>query len=327
MAVLPGPLRLALDLGTTTTRLAIAGRPGRIELPTCVRVPADPTAAAWIGEAALPDRPATRLLRPVVEGSVQDFDALERLLAVLLRQHAPGPLRARWATVAVPSDASDLERRALVGSLLQAGVRRVALIPTGLAAAIGCQLPADRPRGSMVVHVGAARSEVVVVCFGAVVARRALRIGGQEVDKRVLAWIRSAHELLVWPAQAEALKRSAASGGPLHVEGRVLGSGEARVVPIDRDGLRNACGEVTSRLRDAAMEVLREVPADLCADLLDSGLFLTGGGASVPGLADLLRDATQLPVLLADDPAARVIDGLAAAWTQPAWTPLLDLPT
>jgi rod shape-determining protein MreB len=327
VAVLPGPLRLALDLGTTTTRLAIAGRPGRIELPTCVRLQADPAAAAWIGDAALPERPGTRLLRPVVEGSVQDFDALDRLLAALIRQHAPGPLRARWATVAVPSDATDLERRALVGSLHEAGVRRVALVPTGLAAAIGCQLPADRPRGSMVIHVGAARSEVVVVCFGAIVARRALRIGGQEVDKRLLAWIRTAHELLVWPAQAEALKRSAAGGGPLQVEGRVLGSGEARVVPIDRDGLRSAASEVTSRLRDAALEVLREIPADVCADLIDSGVLLTGGGASVPGLADLLRDATQLPVLLADHPASRVIDGLAAAWTEPAWAPLLDLPT
>ena len=200
-------------------------------------------------------------------------------------------------------------------------------MPSCLAAAVGAGLPAEAPRGLLVVHVGAARTEVCVLCAGEVVAARALRLGGQEADRRIVAWIRATHELLVPREVAVDLKhRATTTSGPLTVLGHVLGTGEARTVQVDADALARAADAVTAPIRDAVLAVLRDVPPELCADLLDSGLFLTGGGAAVPGLAAALRASSGLPVLPTDDPAHRVIDGLRTLWTHPPWPQRLGLP-
>ncbi len=320
---------LAVDLGTSNTRLALRGKGVVVDQPSVVATTQGPRGreVAAVGEEArrmLGRTPAgTHVVRPVRDGVVADFEATEQLLRHLLqRVPARGLLRPRLL-VCIPSSTTEVERRAVLESTRAAGGRDVQLVATALAAAVGAGLPVQDPVGNLILDVGGGRIEVAVTSLGGLVVRRSVPVAGDAMDESIRRWLRDARGLQVGERTAEQLKTRIGSALPMvdpptmRIRGRDLESGSPRELDVDANDLVTALQPVVHRIRDVVLEVLRETPPELSADIVDRGALVCGGGARLHGLTALLRDATGLPVLLADHPDRAVVSGAARMLEDP----------
>src|SRR6267154_110988 len=211
--------------------------------------------------------------------------------------------------VCVPSGSTAVERRAIQESALSAGARRVFLIEEPMAAAIGAGLPVNEPTGSMVVDIGGGTTEVAVLSLGGIVYSRSVRVGGDKMDEAIIAYIRRHQNLLVGEATAERIKKeigSAAqpadgSGITIEIKGRDLLNGVPKEITISERQIAEALTEPVSAIIEAVKVALEATPPELAADIVDKGIVLTGGGALLASLDQVLRDETGLPVSIADD--------------------------
>ncbi len=312
---------LAVDLGTSNTRLGLRGRGIVVEQPSYVAI----QAGARGGEVVAVGQEARRMLgrtpartsvvRPVRDGVVADFESTEQLLGHLLRRvPSTGLLRPRLL-VCVPSSTTEVERRAVTESARAAGGREVHLVATALAAAIGAGLSIAEPVGNMIVDVGGGRVEVAVTSLGGLVVRRSVPIAGDAMDDAIRRWLHHERGLQVGERSAEMLKRRIGSAIPveappqMRVRGRDVESGAPRELDVTANDLVPCLGAMVGRIRDVVLEVLRETPPELAADIVAQGILVCGGSARLHGLTEVLRDATGLPVLLADDPEHAVALG------------------
>ncbi len=305
---------LAVDLGTWATR--IVSRTGGLvlEAPTVLATAARPRGReiVAVGEEAkrMMGRapPGTDVIRPVRGGVIADFEATERLLKVFLGQLARGLRRPRLL-VCIPSGTSEVERRAVQESARAAGAGEVFLAPKAIAAALGAELPVSDPVGSMIVDVGAGRTEAAITSLGGLVVRKSLQVAGDSLDDAIQAWLRRNHELLIGEATASRLKHHVGSLTPetdghlaMRIRGRHLGTGRPTEVDITAQALSEPITEAVRRIRDVVKEALREAPPELSADIIDRGILLCGGTSHLRGLATLLSEDSGLPVLQAENP-------------------------
>ena len=320
-----GPVRaaeIAIDPGSWTLRVATRGDRAPWSTPSIVARTAGPDGArvALTGGEARSRLESgggeSGAIRPIRGGVVEDWDGVEALLRAGVAQTlGPAAATAR-ALVAIPSDASETERRAWLEVLRAAGLAGGRLVPSGLAAALGAQLPISLATGSMIVVVGAGRTEAIVCSVAGTVVRRSVKVAGEAMDAQIAQWLRRSHNLLVTPPVAERIKIEVGAARPpthfvqMRVSGRDLATGSPTVFDIHGAHVAEAVREAVERIRDVVLEVLRDTPPELCADLLGSGVFLAGGGARLRELDGVLRDATGLPILLADHPERAVLDGL-----------------
>lgn len=314
---------LAVDLGTSNTRLALKGKGVVVDQPSVVASHGGPKGreVAAVGEEArrmLGRTPAgTIVTRPVRDGVVSDFDATEQLLRHLLRKLPGRSLLRPRLLVCIPSGATEVERRAVTDATRAAGGRDVQLVASALAAAVGAGLPVEEPVGNLIIDVGGGRVEAAVTSMGGLVVRRSVPVAGDAMDAAIRAWLQSARGVQVGERTAEQLKRRIgtatlmANPGSMRIRGRDVESGTPRELDIDSNDLVEALQPVVTRIRDVVLEVLRETPPELAADVVERGALVCGGGARLHGLTDLLRDATGLPVLLADEPEHAVAVGAA----------------
>ena len=320
---------VAIDLGTANTRVHVSGRGVVIDTPTVVAIHEDRSgrrrvlatgqdAARMTGRS--PDD--VRVVRPVREGAIVDFEVLEAFLRLLMlhihrRRLWVGPRVA----VAVPHLLSDMEVRVIRETFEAAGAREVMVVERPLAAALGVGLPIHDACGHMVIDVGAGDCSVSVLSLGEIVDSRTLSVGGDTVDAAIIDKLKDEHGLLVSREGAEAARRAVGSAlpddrGSTWVRGRHLPSGWPRALSVDSHDLRGPIQQLVRGLADAALEALERVPPDLAADIAETGIVLAGGVARLHGLDFALGEFTGLPVVVPEAPAHVVVSGCAARLDQ-----------
>jgi rod shape-determining protein MreB and related proteins len=314
---------LAVDLGTANTVIFQRGEGIVLFEPSVVAMDEKTRQVYAVGETArqmLGRTPATIVAtRPLRHGVITDFEITEQMLGLFIRRVGGGKRRGA-VIVCVPSGLTQVERTAVVEATLAAGAREAHLIEEAMAGAIGAELPVAEPVASLVVDIGGGTSEMAVLSLGGIVVSTSLRIGGYDLDEAIVRLAQQEHRLLVGQEQAErvkleigsALEGHAAAAGA-DIAGRESTSGLLRRIELGADEVRRALERPLGQIIGALKELLEQTPAELASDLAERGLTVVGGGALLPGLAELLRQETGLPVRRDAEPLTTVARGAGAA--------------
>jgi rod shape-determining protein MreB and related proteins len=258
-------------------------------------------------------------IRPMKDGVIADFEITEAMLRHFIRKvHNRRSLIRPRIIVCVPSGITPVEKRAVRESAESAGAREVYLIEEPMAAAIGAGLPITEPICNMVVDIGGGTSEVAVISLAGIVYSRSVRVGGDKMDEAILQYIKRNYNLLIGERTAEIIKTTIGNAFPaepesMDVKGRDLVTGIPKIISINSDEVRQAIQEQIDTIVAAVKTALEQTPPELAADIVDRGIYLTGGGALLKGLDELLKQETGLPIKIADDPLATVVLGSGRA--------------
>ncbi len=310
---------LAIDLGTANTVVYREGDGIVFAQPTVVALRVSTGDVIAIGDDVARVRGGDSgnviAMRPLRSGAITEFEVTQRFLAGVLRKTAPGRYPKPRVLICIPSASSPVERRALEEAIDDSGGKQVTLVEETLAAAIGAGLPIHEPVGHLIVDIGGARSEMAVVSMGGVVSGGGVRVGGFDLDAGIQEHIRSTYGVAIGETSAEELKLAlgsafpSASGRAALVVGRELATGNTVEVKLDEDELRHAMAEPIGRMIDAARRTLAQAPPELTHDILETGMFLTGGGSLLKGLDLLLAQECEVPVHIAERPLETVAIG------------------
>jgi rod shape-determining protein MreB len=320
---------MAIDLGTANTLVYVKGRGIVLNEPSVVAISDNRgrKQVLAVGEEAkqmLGRTPGNiAAIRPLRDGVIADFEVAEEMIKPFIRKvHNRRSFTSPMIIVCVPSGSTAVERRAIQESAESAGARKVLLIEEPMAAAIGAGLPVTEPSGSMVVDIGGGTTEVAVISLGGIVYARSVRVGGDKMDEAVISYIRRTHNLLIGESSAERIKMGIGAAaapfdgedGPLmEVKGRDLMNGVPREVVVSQREIAISLIEPVTQIVDAVKVALENTPPELASDIVDKGIVLTGGGALLYRLDEVLRDATGLPVVVAEEPLSCVALGTGRA--------------
>jgi len=319
---------MAIDLGTANTLVYVKGRGIVLNEPSVVAIVniKGKKQVLAVGDDAknmLGRTPGNiEAIRPLRDGVIADFEIAEEMIKHFIRKvHNRRSFASPQVVICVPYGSTAVERRAIMESAESAGARRVYLIEEPMAAAIGAGLPVTEPTGSMVVDIGGGTTEVAVISLGGIVYSQSLRVGGDKMDSAIIAYIRRYHNLLVGESSAERIKKqigSAASpedgnGPTMEIKGRDLVNGVPRELTLSQRQIAESLAEPVGQIIDVVKVALENTAPELAADIVDKGIVLTGGGALLGNLDLVLRHATGLPVVIADDPLSCVALGTGRA--------------
>ena len=315
---------IAIDLGTANTVIYVQRRGVVLSEPSVV---ATSEARGRKQVLAVGDE-AKRMLgrtpgnieaiRPLRDGVIADFEVAEEMIKYFIRKVQGGrSLSSPHVIICVPTGSTNVERRAIQESADSAGARRVYLIEEPMAAAIGAGLPVLDPIGSMVVDIGGGTTEVAVLSLGGIVYSRSIRVGGDMMDEAIISYLRRTHGLLIGEATAESIKHGIGSACPpaegdgkeMKVRGRDLVDGIPREIAFSEREVADALYEPISSIIEAVRVALENTAPELASDIGDKGVALTGGGAMLRNLDYVLREATGLPVYVAENPLLCVVLG------------------
>ena len=311
---------LAVDLGTANTLVYVRGEGIVLNEPSIVAIHQADHSVLAVGheaKAMLGRTPGNIVaIRPLKDGVIADFDVTEKMLHHFISKvHRRRTLVRPRIVVGVPSGITQVEKRAVRDSAMQAGAREVYLIEEPMAAAIGAGLPVGEPTGSMVVDIGGGTSEVAVISLGGIVVSQSIRVGGDELDEAIINYVKKEYKLLIGQQTAEEVKLEIGSAYPLEEEvqaeirGRDLVSGLPKTVVLTSEEVRAALEEPLVQIIDAIKETLDRTPPELASDIMDRGIMLAGGGSLLQGLDERLRDETQMPAHRAESPLTCVAVG------------------
>jgi rod shape-determining protein MreB len=324
MSMLSSRPRLAVDLGTANTVVFRRGEGIVLFEPSVVAIDERSGEVHAVGADArrmIGRTPAhISATRPLRDGVIADFSVTEQMLRHFIRK-AAGKTRSRAdVMVCVPSGITQVERNAVTRAALAAGATHAFLIEEPMAAAIGAGLPVAEPVGSLVVDIGGGTTEIAVTALGSLAVVRSIKVGGYQMDDAIVRSIQQHERLLVGQEQAEALKIEIGAalegtGAEAHADiaGRDLTTGLLRRTQITSGQVARALRRPLEQIVAATKDVLELTPAELSADLIDRGVTLVGGGALLPGLDELLRAETGLPVSISESPLTTVALGAGQA--------------
>ena len=311
---------LAIDLGTANTCVYARGRGIVVSEPSIVafnKVTGRIEAVGTEAKEMLGRTPGNiTAIKPMKDGVIADFEAAEKMLTHFIRKahKRTGWLRPR-VVIGVPSEITQVERRAVRDSAMRAKASEVHLIEEAMAAAIGAGMPITEAAGNMVVDIGGGTTDIAVISLAGIVYGKSVRVAGNELDDAIIQHARKAHNLLVGERTAEKIKMEIGSAFPLEhtltmeVKGRHLLEGRPVSVMMNDEEIRRAMAEPVRAIVQAVHDALERIPPELSADICDRGIVLTGGGSLLKGLDKRLRDETGLPVQLAADPLSSVVLG------------------
>ena len=309
---------MALDLGTVNTCLYTRGAVALSE-PSLVAFNVRRGNVEAIGSDArdmLGRTPANiKPVWPMRNGVIADFDAVETMLAYFVRKAKAGSYSRPRLIIGVPPASTPVERRAVKESASRLKVSDVRLVDLPMAAAIGAGLPVTEATGNMIVDIGGGTTDIAVVSLAGLVYGRSLRVAGGDLDEAIIQHMKRHHNLLIGEPTAERIKCEIGSAMPLEtslqteVKGRHLSEGVPRTVTVTDAEIREALSEPVRAIVKAIREALESVPPELCGDIHERGVVLTGGVALLRKLNQHLHDQTGLPVIVADDPLATVVIG------------------
>ena len=318
---------LAIDLGTANTCVYVKGQGIVLREPSVVAVKKDNRGndqVLAVGSEAkrmLGRAPGNiRAIRPMKDGVIADFEVTEAMLRYFISKvHNQRRLVRPRIMICVPTGITQVEKRAVKESALSAGAREVYLIEEPMAAAIGANLPIQEPTANMVVDIGGGTTEVAVISLSGIVYSRSVRVGGDKMDEAILRHVKRKYNMLIGEATAEEIKIQIASAYPLEeeqqieVKGRDLVTGIPQTIVITSEEVRKAIAEQVDAIVQAVRQALEQTPPELAADIVERGIVLTGGGALLKGLDQILREDTSLPIFSVEDPLATVVMGTGIA--------------
>lgn len=318
---------LAIDLGTANTCVYVKNHGIVLREPSVVAVRKDArnnTEVVAVGHEAkrmLGRTPGNIwAIRPMKDGVIADFETTEAMLRhFIAKAHNSRHLVRPRIMVCVPTGITQVEKRAVKESAQSAGAREVYLIEEPMAAAIGAGLPIQEPTSNMVVDIGGGTTEVAVISLSGIVYSRSVRVGGDKMDEAILTHVKRKYKMLIGESSAEIIKMKIASAYPMdpeqqiEVKGRDLATGIPQNIVISSEEIRKAIAEQVESIVSAVRIALEQTPPELAADIVDRGIVLTGGGALLKGLDALLREETQLPITVVDDPLSTVVLGTGKA--------------
>jgi len=311
---------LAVDLGTANTLVYVKGKGVVLSEPSVVAIQRNSKNVIAVGKEAkrmLGRTPGgIEAIRPMKDGVIANFEMAEAMLRYFIRKvHNRKTLVRPRVIVCVPSGITQVEKRAVRDSVLQAGAREIYIIEEPMAAAIGAGLPIQDPSGNMVVDIGGGTTEVAVISLSGIVYSGSVRVGGDEMDECIAQHIKRKYNLMIGESTSEQIKIAIASAYPLpeprtmEVKGRDLVAGVPKTLVINDEEMRNCLAEPISSIVDIVKMALERTPPELAADIVDRGIVLAGGGSLLTGLDCLLREETKLPILYAEDPLSCVVLG------------------
>lgn len=319
---------MAIDLGTANTLVYVKGQGIVLDEPSVVAISTvrGKKQVLAIGEEAklmVGRTPGNiQAIRPLREGVIADFDIAEEMIKYFMHKvHKRRRFVSPRVIICVPSGSTAVERRAIQESAESAGARSVYLIEEPMAAAIGAGLPVTEPTGSMVVDIGGGTTEVAVLSLGGIVYARSVRVGGDKMDESIISYIRRQHNLLIGEASAERIKKGVGSatiptkgeGRTMEIKGRDLLNGIPKEIVVSERQIAESLSEPITAIVEGVKLALENTAPELAADIVDRGIVLTGGGALLTNLDVLLREATGLPVIVAEDALSCVALGTGKA--------------
>ncbi|MCH7782208.1 rod shape-determining protein [candidate division KSB1 bacterium] len=310
---------IAIDLGTANTLIYVKGKGIIVNEPSIVALNRQTRKMVAIGHEAkemLGRTPSDiEIIRPMKDGVIADFEVVEDMLREFIRKvHINRFTRPRMV-ISVPSSITEVEKRAVRDSAEHAGASEVLLIAEPMAAAIGVGLEIHQPIGSMVIDIGGGTTEIAVIALSGIVCETSVRIGGDEMSKVILQFFKRNYNMLIGEKSAEEIKFSLGSAVPLEeeitlpVKGRDLVAGVPKITEVSSVEIREALSEPINAIVDAVRQSLEKTPPELASDILDRGIILTGGGGLLRGLDERLREETNLPIHVAEDPLTCVVRG------------------
>lgn len=312
---------IGIDLGTASILVYVKGKGVVLKEPSVVAYDRDTEQIMAIGEEArlmLGRTPGNIVaVRPLRQGVISDYKTTEKMLKYFI-QKAVGKSffgRRPRISVCVPSGVTDVEKRAVEDATYQAGARDVYIIEEPVAAAIGAGIDISRPCGNMIVDIGGGTSDIAVISLDGVVVSSSIKVAGDDFDDAIVRFMRKLHNLLIGERSAEEIKINIGTcykrpeNISMDIRGRNLVTGLPKTVTVSSDETEEALREVTSQIVDAVHSVLERTPPELAADIADRGIVLTGGGALLHGLEDLIEENTGITTMTAEEPLTAVAIG------------------
>ena len=311
---------IGIDLGTASILVYVKGKGVVLKEPSVVAFDRDTNRIKAIGEEArlmLGRTPGNIVaVRPLRQGVISDYTVTEKMLKYFI-QKAVGKQRFRkpLISICVPSQVTEVERKAVEDAAFQAGARDVKIIEEPIAAAIGAGIDIARPCGNMIVDIGGGTSDIAVISLGGTVVSASIKIAGDDFDDAIVRYMRKKHNLLIGERTAEDIRIRIGSAYPrpesvtVDVRGRNLVTGLPKTITVTSEETEEALKDTTSQIVEAVHSVLEKTPPELAADIADRGIVLTGGGSLLYGLEELIESKTGITTMTAEDPMTAVAIG------------------
>ena len=315
---------MGIDLGTCNTLVCVKGEGIVLNEPSVVAVRKGTNqvlrggqAVGQVAKEMLGRTPGSiAAVRPLKDGVIADFDITEAMLSYFIHKvHGRSRFVKPRVVIAVPSGITAVEKRAVYNSAERAGARRVYLVAEPMAAGIGAGLPIGEATASMIVDIGGGTTEIAVIALNGIVTKTSIRTGGDEMDEAIMNYAKKAYNMLIGEQTAERIKIEIGSAFPLpeemdmEIKGRDLVRGIPRTLRVSSVEIREALQEPVGQIVNALRESLERTPPELAADIVDRGIYMTGGGALLRGLDLLMREVTNLNIRVAQDPLTCVVRG------------------
>lgn len=314
---------IGIDLGTANTLIYVRGKGIMLNEPSVVALAeyGGRKHVVSVGEEAklMVGRTPGNItaIRPMKDGVIADFNVAEEMIKYFIRKvHNRKSFVSPEIAICIPRGATAVERRAIQESAMGAGAHRVFLIEEPMAAAIGAGLPVTEPTGSMVVDIGGGTTEVAVLSLGGIVYGNSVKVGGDKMDEAIVNYIRKHHNLLIGETTAEKIKKEIGTaihpkgdGKVMSIKGRDLVNGVPKEIKITESQIADSLVETVAAIVGAVKFTLENTPPELSADIVESGIMMTGGGSMLARLDELVRTKTGLPVALAAEPLLCVAVG------------------
>jgi len=311
---------LAIDLGTANTLVFSHGKGIVVNEPSIVAINKATGEVVAVGREAkdmLGRTPGNVVaIKPMKDGVIADFKVTEKMLNYFIQKaHNRKMLVHPRIVIGVPSEITQVEKRAVMDSAYRAKASEVHLVEQAMVAAIGAGLPITEPSGNMVVDIGGGTTDIAVISLSGIVYSRSVRMAGNQMDEAIMNFMKRKYNLLIGERTAEQIKIEIGSAYPLEkpltmeIKGRNLIEGVPKTITIDDSEVREAVAECVSTIMNAIRVALERTPPELSADISDRGIVLTGGGAMLKNLDKRIREETGLPVSIADDPLSSVVLG------------------
>ena len=309
---------IAIDLGTANTLVYIKGKGVMINEPSVVArsvhdgkiIAVGYEAKAMVGRT----HREIETIRPLRDGVIADYNMTDGLLQGFINKINMNRLARPRMVICIPSGVTEVERRAVRDSGERANAREVFLIEEPVAAAIGMGLDISKPIGNIIVDIGGGTTEIAVIALNGVVTKEAIRVAGDEMDESIIQWFRNEHKLDIGSSTAESIKKSVGSAmrvtsEMIAVKGRDLVSGIPKTIDVSSDEIRQSLKDPINLIVEAVKRALEDTPPELSADILDRVIILTGGGSMLKGIDQLIRERTNVPVNIGEEPLLSVVKG------------------
>ena len=309
---------IAIDLGTANTLIWLKGKGIIINEPSIVARSVHDQKIVAVGQEAKEMVGKTHreleTIRPLQDGVIADFNMTDGMLHGFIRKINLNRLARPRMVLCVPSGVTPVEQSAVKDSGQRANAREVYLIEEPVAAAIGIGLDISKPIGNIIVDIGGGTTEIAVIALNGVVTKETIRIAGDEMDEAIVHWFRSEHKLEIGLPTAEAIKKSVGSAmrikpTTISVKGRDLVSGIPKTIEVSSDEIRQAIKDPVNAIVEAVKHALEKTPPELASDILDRGIIMTGGGSLLKGIDQIIRERTNVPVNVAEEPLLSVVRG------------------